>query len=285
MANMIDVVVSPGYKLSRQLGVVARYLMMCSLLIIFIGPFLWLVNVAFRGSGNIYEFQWIPENPTFANFTDTWSQFGFARAFINSVLVAFGSVFANIVLCSLAAYPLARMKFPGSKIVFLLILSTMMIPFQLYMIPLFLMCLKVGLYDTLIGMIIPTSVGAFGIYLIKQYYSSIPKDLEEAACIDGANEFQTWWLVMFPLTKPAVAALGIFVFVGSWSNFLWPLLIVYSEEKYTLPVQVAKLSGAFIDKTQYLAAGSVIAVLPIIILFFFLQKHFIGGITLGAVKG
>jgi putative chitobiose transport system permease protein len=201
------------------------------------------------------------------------------------VVVAAVTVFLNILLASLTAYPLARMKFPGSNLVFLFILSTIMIPFQLYMIPLYLTCMGIGLTDKLLGIILPTSVTAFGIYLIKQYYHTIPKDLEEAARIDGAGEFGIWFRIMLPLTKPALAALALFTFVGNWSSFLWPLIIINSPEKYTLPIAIAKLSGAFIDKTQYIAAGSVIAVFPVIVIFVFVQRYFISGLTIGAVKG
>lgn len=269
----------------RKIELAVRYIIMTALLVVFLGPFLWLVNIAFRGTGNIYELSLIPDDPTFQNFIDTWQNFGFGRAFLNSIIVAAMAVTSNILLCSLAAYPLARMDFPGKKIVFLMILATLMIPFQLYMIPLFLLCLRIGVVDTLIGIVLPTATGAFGIYLIKQYYTTIPRDLEEAGRIDGASEFGIWWRIMLPLTKPALAALGIFVFVGAWSNFLWPLIVINSDEKYVLTIQVAKLSGAFIDRTQYIAAGSVIAVFPVVVMFFFLQRFFIGGITLGSVKG
>ncbi len=262
-----------------------RYVALIALLSIFVGPFLWLLSVSFRGSGNIYSLELIPDDPTFENFIETWRNFGFGRAFLNSVIVAVVQVASNVLLCSMAAYPLARMKFPGSRVIFLLILSTLMIPFQLYMVPLFILSYNIGVGDTLIGIVLPAAAGAFGIYLVKQYYHTIPKDLEEAARIDGANEYSIWLLIMFPLTKPALAALGIFIFVQSWSNFLWPLVIINSLEKYTLPIAVARLSGAFVDKTQYIAAGSVIAVAPIIVLFFFLQRYFIGGMTLGSVKG
>jgi len=258
---------------------------LCALLLVFVGPFLWMISIAMRGSGNIYDLTLIPPHPTFDNYVEVWKSFGFARAFLNSVIVSVLCVGSNLVLCSLAAYPLARMEFPGSRLIFLLILSTLMIPFQLYMIPLFVLALRLGLADSLIGIVIPSAAGAFGIYLLKQYYATIPKDLEEAARIDGAGEFRTWWMIMLPLTKPALAALGIFIFVSSWSNFLWPLLIIQSDDKFVLPIAVAKLSGAFIDKTQYIAAGSVIAVAPILILFFFFQRFFIGGLTLGSVKG
>jgi len=261
-----------------------RYALMIALLVLFVGPFLWLLSISLRGSENVYSFNLIPKDPTLENFAHTWNAFGFARAFLNSVLVAAAVVSLNVLFCSMAAYPLARLRFPGSRVIFFLILSTLMIPFQLNMVPLYLLCLKLRLTDSLAGVILPGAAGAFGLYVIKQYYQTIPKDLEEAARIDGAGEFSIWWRIMFPLTKPAVAAMAIFVFVANWSSFLWPLIVLNSEEKYTLPIAVAKLSGAFVDRTQYIAAGSVIAVLPIIVLFFFLQRYFIGGLTLGSVK-
>lgn len=262
-----------------------KYLLLVALSGVFIGPFLWLVSIALRGSGSIYSFELIPSDATFQNFVETWQIFRLGRPFLNSILVTFAAVGLNLLLSSLAAYPLARLHFPGRTVVFVLILSTLMIPFQLYMVPLLLTCMKLRLFDTLAGVVLPGCVGAFGIFLIKQHYQTIPRDLEEAARIDGAGEFTIWAWIMFPLTKPALAALAIFVFVASWSNFLWPLIILQEESKYTLPIAIAKLSGSFVDKTQYIAAGSVIAVLPVIVFFFFLQKHFIGGMTLGAVKG
>lgn len=270
---------------SRALGLALRYTVMTALIGVFIGPFLWMFLIALREGGNIYQLTISFNEMTLSNFIEVSKMPGFRPAFLNSVLVAAMVVSSNILFCSLAAYPLARMEFPGSRLIFLVILGTLMVPFHLYMIPLYLLCVKVGLFDSLVGIAVPTAVGAFGIYLIKQYYHTIPKDLEEAARIDGASEFGIWWRIMFPLTKPAIAALGIFIFVGNWSSFLWPLLIISSEGKYTLPIAVAKLSGAFVDKSQYVAAGSVIAVAPVIVLFFFLQRYFIGGITLGSVKG
>jgi len=270
---------------TRAIELTVRYVLLVALVLVFIGPFVWMLSISFRQEGNIYALELLPENMTFQYYVEVWTQYNLARAFLNSILVAAGTVISNIVLCSLAAYPLARMRFRGSRLMFLLILCTMMVPFQLYMIPLFLLSLNLSLFDTIPGIIVPLSVGAFGIYLIKQYYQTIPMDLEEAARIDGANEFEIWWRIMFPLTKPAVAAMSIFIFVQSWSNFLWPLIVTDSPERAVLPVAVARLSGDFIDKTQYIAAGSVIAVAPVIVLFFFLQRWFIGGLTLGGVKG
>lgn len=271
--------------MGRMLLRAVHYAVLLALVVVFMGPFLWLVSLAFRGAGNIYSLQLIPDNPTWENFAYVWQTGGLRRAFLNSVIVAVAVVGLNVVLCSLAAYPLARMEFPGRRAVFLLILSTLMIPFQLYMIPLYLVSLRLHLDDTLIGIILPWSVGAVSIFLLKQYYSTIPKELEEAARIDGCNDLGVWWRIMVPLTQPAIAAMAIFVFVQNWSNFLWPLILLNSQDRYTLPLAIEKLSGAFIDKTQYIAAGSVIAVLPVIIMFFLLQRHFIGGLTVGGVKG
>lgn len=274
-----------GKKSTYYLFLALKYILLCGLVVIFVGPFFWLLSIALRESGNIYSLRLIPERATLRNFRETWTIFNLHRPFINSVLVAAATVFLNILLCSLAAYPLARLRFPGRQIIFFLILSTMMIPFQLYMIPLLLTCRKIGLDNSLLGIILPSGVGAFGIFMIKQYYHTIPKDLEEAARIDGAGEAGIWWQIMFPLTKPALATLAIFIFVANWSSFLWPLIILDNEELYTLPVAIARLSGAFIDKTQYLAAGSIIAITPVILFFLLLQRYFIGGITIGAVKG
>lgn len=266
-------------------GLLLRYVAMCAIAVLMIGPFYWLLTLSFRGGGNIYSFRLIPEQITFHNFIYAWTAAGLGISFLNSVIVGVASVGLNLLLASLAAYPLARLTFPGRTLIFYIILSTLMIPFQLYMIPLYLLCIRIGINDTLAGVYLPFCVGAFGVYLIKQYYHTIPKDLEEAARVDGAGEFTIWWRIMFPLTKPALATLAIFVFVFSWSNFLWPLIILNDPGKFTLPVAIARLIGVFVDKTHYLAAGSVIAIVPVIVLFLFLQRLFIGGLTLGAVKG
>lgn len=270
-------------RAGARLGLALRYAALSSLVLLFAGPFLWLASTSIRSAGNVYDLELIPSDPTFRYYREVWSQYHLDRAFLNSVAVALLQVGSNLLLCSLAAYPLARMKFPGSRLVFLLILSTMMVPFQLSMVPLFLLGLKLGLFDTLVGVVVPSAAGAFGIFLLKQHYASIPGDLEEAARIDGAGEFRIWAEIMMPLTKPALAALAVFVFVQSWSNFLWPLIVL--DRTQTLPVAIARLSGDFIDKTQYIAAGSVVAVAPVIALFFFAQRWFVGGMTAGSVKG
>jgi putative chitobiose transport system permease protein len=195
-------------------------------------------------------------------------------------------VIATVLVASLAAYPLARLDFYGRDIVFLLILATLMMPFQIYLIPLFLLVSRtMGLGNSVAGVVLPFTASVFGIYLIRQFYKTVPRDMEEAARVDGAGELRVWWQIMFPLTKPAVATLTVYTFVGSWSSFLWPLIILQDDRQQTLPVVLAKLTGSFMERQSLFAAGCVIAILPVILFFLLLQRWFLGGMTIGAVKG
>lgn len=256
--------------------------------IIFVGPFLWLLSTAVKSpSENIFSYPpvLIPEQFTLNNFVEVWNAIPLGRYFINSMIVAAISIVLNLVFSSLAAYPLARINFKGKDTIFYLILSTMMIPFQVIMIPIFIICMKLNLTNSYLGVILPTSVSAFGIFLMRQAYMAVPKELEETALIDGANLFDIWWKVIVPLTRPALATLAIFSFVSSWSDFLWPLIILKDTDKYTLPVGISYLAGTFSANWRLIAAGSLISIIPIIFLFIFLQRFFIGGASEGAVKG
>lgn len=256
--------------------------------IIFVGPFLWLLSTAVKSPAeNIFSYppSFIPEQFTLNNFLEVWKAIPLGRYFINSTIVAAISIILNLIFSSLAAYPLARLSFKGKDFIFYLILSTMMIPFQVIMIPIFIICMKLNLTNSYLGVILPTSVSAFGIFLMRQAYMSIPKELEETALIDGCSLFDIWWRIMIPLTKPAMATLAIFSFVASWSDFLWPLIILKDTDKYTLPLGISYLAGAFSANWRLIAAGSIISIIPIVIVFLFLQRFFIGGASEGAVKG
>jgi putative chitobiose transport system permease protein len=264
------------------------YLALIFFAVIFVGPFLWLLSTAVKSPAeNIFSYppQLIPEQFTLNNFTEVWKAIPLGRYFINSIIVAIISIVLNLVFSSLAAYPLARLNFKGKDFFFYLILSTMMIPFQVIMIPIFIICVKLNLTDSYLGVILPTSVSAFGIFLMRQAYMAVPKELEETALIDGAGLFDIWWRIIVPLTRPALATLAIFSFVASWSDFLWPLIILKDTDKYTLPVGISYLAGTFSANWRLIAAGSLISIIPIILLFIFLQRFFIGGATEGSVKG
>lgn len=250
-------------------------------------PFVWLLLTSLKGDEDVFAFppQIIPDALHFANYADTWRAVPFGAYILNSVLVSFASVVSNVLLASLAAYPLARMEFKGKPLFFVLILGTMMIPEQVIMIPLYQLTLQLGLLNTLTALVLPFSVNAFGIFLMRQFYLAVPKDLEDAAVIDGCSPFRIWWNVFVPLSRPAMATLAVFTFVGSWSAFLWPLVVLQETAKFTLPVGLSYLVGAFSANFKFVAAGAVIAVIPVLLVYVFMQRYFIEGILSGGVKG
>ena len=264
------------------------YLLLIVVSIIMVGPFLWLLATSLKsGSENIFAYppQFIPENPTLSNFGAVLEYFPFFTYLFNSTVVAILTVAANLLFCSLAAYPLARMNFRGKNIVFILIISTMMIPFQLLMIPIYILALNLGLQNTYLGLVLPHATTAFGIFLMRQAFLTIPYELDESARMDGANAFQIWWKILMPLVRPSMVTLAIFTFMMAWGDFLWPLIILNDQSMYTLPLGVQSLQGNFSSNWRYIAAGSIISVLPIIIVFALLQRYFIAGAMKGAVKG
>jgi len=268
--------------------VFATWVGLLALAVLTVGPFLWLLVTALKGGGeNIFAYPpslW-PAQPTLDNFRQVWDAVPFGRYFFNSVLVAVVAVALNLILASLAAFPLARMRFRGREPFFVMILATMMIPLPVIMIPLFVLSQRLGLLNSYSGLILPTAVSAFGIFLMRQAFLAIPREIEEAAVIDGANPWQVFWQVMLPLTKPSLATLAIFVFVGSWGDFLWPLIVLKDPDLYTLPVGISYLAGTFSANWRLIAAGSVLSIMPIVAVFIGLQRFFIGGQTAGAVKG
>ncbi len=268
------------------------FLILISILSLF--PFIWLISTALKGpEENIFAYPpiFIPKDITFNNFIGVWKQIPFLLYFFNSFIVAFFTVMLNLIFSSLAAYPLARMEFQGKKLIFSMVLSTIMIPFQAVMLPVYLIVLKLHLVDSYgmvngyLGLILPFAVNAFGIFLMRQAYLSIPKEMEEAAFIDGCSVFNIWRKILIPMTAPSLAVLAIFTFIGSWGEFLWPGIVLTNKTLYTLPVGVNDLQGMFSANWRYIAAGSIISIIPIIIFFICMQKYFVSGQNEGAVKG
>lgn len=251
-------------------------------------PLLWLISTAFKSpTENIFQFppQLLPSQPTFQNFIQVWQTNPFGRYLFNSTLVAFLTVGLNLLFCSLAAYPLARLNFRGKNAIFTAIVSTIMIPFQIVMIPLYILTVQLGLRNTYAGIIFPSLASAFGIFLLRQAFQGVPKELEEAARMDGCSEVGIWWFVMLPAIRPALITLAIFVFIGSWSDFLWPLIVVDRPEYYTLPLGVAMLAGTFSFDWRLIAAGSVISIAPILFFFLFVQRYIVATDAGSGVKG
>ena len=263
-----------------------------SLLSIF--PFIWLISTSLKGiDENIFAYppNLIPQDFTLKNYAEVWDKVNFIGYFINSMVVAGLTVLLNLVLSSLAGYPLARMSFKGKKVVFFSILATIMIPFQAIMLPVYIITLKLHLIDSVnaiagyLGLVLPFAVSAFGIFLMRQAFLKIPHEMEEAAIIDGCNVFQLFVKVIIPMVKPTLALLAIFTFIGSWGEFLWPSIVLTQDAMYTLPVGINNLQGMFSANWRLIAAGSVISTIPIIVFFLAMQKYFISGENDGAIKG
>ena len=268
-----------------------RLVMYCLLgviAIIMLFPLLWLISTSLKSpTENIFQSppQLLPSQPTSDNFVRVWQTNPFGQYLFNSTLIAVLTVGLNLLFCALAAYPLARLEFPGRDWIFTVIVSTIMIPFQIVMIPLYILTVQLGIRNTYIGVIFPAIASAFGIFLLRQAFQGVPKEMEEAARIDGCSELGLWWHVMLPAIRPALVTLAIFVFIGSWSDFLWPLIVLDRPELYTLPLGVAILAGTFSLDWRLIAAGSVISITPVLLFFLFLQRYIVPTEAGSGVKG
>lgn len=261
------------------------YALALALMLLSLGPAVWLVGVALADASVPMSRLPGPSEMTLDNFAGAWREGQLMRALINSVLVTLAQVGFNVVLASLAAYPLARMRFRGRGTLFMLILATIMVPEQVIVVPLFRTVVGMGLYDTLIAVFLPFSVTAFGVFLCRQAFLGIPTELEEAARLDGANALSIWRHVMLPLTGPTLATLAVFSVIAAWSNLLWPLIVLQDRENFTLPVAINQLLGVFATNQRYAYAGAVLAVLPVLVFFFAAQRLVKAGVLAGAVKG
>jgi putative chitobiose transport system permease protein len=204
---------------------------------------------------------------------------------LNSTIVSVLTVALNLLFCSLAAYPLARLSFRGREVIFSAIVATILIPFQIVMIPLYVLAVQLGLRNSYLGVIFPAIASAFGIFLLRQAFQGVPKELEEASRMDGCSDLGVWWHIMLPSIRPALVTLSIFVFIGSWSDFLWPLIVLDRPELYTLPLGVANLAGTFTLDWRLIAAGSVISIAPILLFFLAMQHYIVPSETGSGVKG
>jgi putative chitobiose transport system permease protein len=282
----------PGPGHARQRAVLLEnlfwYLVLCLIASITILPFLWVLLTSFKGPHDaIYSVppQFIPRDFTLDNYVRVWKLLPVANFFINSVLVAVVTVVLNLLFTSLAAYPFAKMVFPGRDVIFYLLLATFVVPPQLTFIPSFILAVNVfHYYNTLFALIFPSLATVFNIFLLRQAFKAVPNDLLDAARIDGASELRIWWSVVIPVIRPSLATAAIFTFVNSWNDFFWPSLMLKTRANMTLPVGLVALQGAFASDSRAVAAGVVLTIIPILIVFVTLQRQFVRGLS-GAVKG
>ena len=277
-----------SYKPRQSWRNVVRYGWLGAIAILMLFPLLWLISTSLKApTENIFQFppQLWPSQPTLDNYVRVWHTNPFGTYLFNSSAIALLSVGLNLTFCALAAYPLARLNFRGKEVIFSLIISTIMIPFQIVMIPLYILTVQLGIRNTYIGIIFPEIASAFGIFLLRQAFAAVPKEMEEAARMDGCSELGLWWHIMLPAIRPALMTLAIFVFIGSWSDFLWPLIVIENPQLYTLPLGVNKLAGTFSLDWRLIAAGSIISVAPVLGLFLFLQRYIVPTDAGSGVKG
>ncbi|HEY0139956.1 MAG TPA: carbohydrate ABC transporter permease [Thermoanaerobaculia bacterium] len=250
-------------------------------------PLLWMLSASLMPAGEATAFppRVVPSVPTLEHYRSLFTRLNLGRAFLNSILVAIVATFASLLFNSMAGYAFAKLNFRGRDRIFSILVASLAIPAQVAMLPLFLMLKSMGLVNTYAGVLIPYMASIYGLFLVRQFMVSVPDDLLAAARIDGAGELEIYWKIILPLARPVLATLAIFTFMSAWNDFMWPLIILTDDERYTMPVAVASLVGEHAQDLELMMASSVITVIPVLALFFILQKQYIAGLMAGSVKG
>jgi multiple sugar transport system permease protein len=250
-------------------------------------PLFWMVSASLMSTGEAATFppHVVPDKPTLAQYRELFLRLNLGRAFLNSAIVASAVTFFSVLFGSMAGYAFAKLRFGARERLFGILLIALIIPPQVGMLPLFLLMKSLGLVNSYWGAIIPSMATVFGIFMIRQFMLSVPQELLEAARIDGAGEWRIYWSVVLPLARPILATLATFMFMSTWNDFMWPLIILSDQTRYTLPVALANLSGEHVQDIELMMAGSVVTVLPVLAVFLFLQRYYIAGIMQGSVKG
>jgi len=252
-----------------------------------VGPLLWMVSASFMPAGQANQVPppLLPDPPTGEHYAALFSRLRLGRYALNSAMVSVSATLLSVLLNGMAGYAFAKLRFRGRDALFQVLLLGLVIPSQVAMLPLFLLFKSLGLVNSLVGAVVPLTATIFGIFMVRQYARSIPDELLDAARIDGASEGRIFWTVVLPLLRPILVTLAIFTFMSAWNDFMWPLVILNDESRYTLPVALASLSGEHVQDTELMMAGAVLTVLPVLAVFVFLQRHYVRGLTLGGVKG
>jgi len=255
--------------------------------LVYIGPFLFSLSISFNADKNVFEWpiKLFPETLTLDNYKNVWNELPFGKWLFNSVLVTTIQTVTNVFFSALAGFAFARLEFKGRKLIFGLLLSSLMIPGIILLVPKFIILNEFQLINSYGGLIIPGLVGVTNIFLMKQFFETIPKDLEQAALIDGCSYFRIFWQVFLPISKPALAAVAIYTFQGSWNEFLWPVIVTYTEDMYTLPLGMASLRTELLTDWPLLMAGTILISLPTLMIFIIFQRYFVQGVASSGLKG
>jgi len=278
---------SSSIRKRRRAGEVFTYGLAIFLGISMLVPFLWMLSTSLMNEFDVYQYppRLLPLDPVWSNYPNALTAAPFARFFLNSAIMSLFIVFGHLFTAATAGYAFARLSFPGRDKIFIVFLANLMVPIIVLLIPRFLLVSALGWVDTYMGLIITELVSVWGIFLMRQYFLSIPRELEDAARIDGASEWQIFWKVALPLAKPALATVALFSFVETWKSFLWPLIVTRSMTMRPVEVGIAAFHSLYFSNWPYQMAAAVVAVIPILALFFLTQRYFVRGIQLAGLKG
>ncbi|WP_414649931.1 carbohydrate ABC transporter permease [Devosia sp.] len=283
---MSDLTTTPPLKFAKlRPRVVITWTVLLIGGLIMVTPLLYMFSTSLKSAGQVFDLRLIPVAPTFDNYVKVLANGDFMRWFVNSTVIASIVTLSNCFFDSLVGYTLAKFRFRGRQLVFIAILSTLMIPTEMLVIPWYLMSSQLGWLDSYWGIMFPGLMTAFGTFLMRQFFAGVPDDFLEAARIDGLNEFEIWWKVAMPLVTPAVAALAIFTFLGNWTAFFWPLIVTTSRELYTLPIGISSFSDAQDTKWEMIMTGAALATIPTLLVFLLLQRFIVRGVMLAGLKG
>ena len=274
-------------KPSETISTVLLHLVLIIGAIFMVVPFLWMLLTSLMTTAQAFAVppSFIPNPFMWSNYPQSFNALPFNLAYMNSAIVAVSVTVVQLITCAMAAYAFARIQFPGREIIFFVFLATMMIPFQLTIIPIFLTMKQIGLLDTLLSLILPPALfSAFGVFLLRQFILGLPLELEEAAIVDGANRWTIFWQIILPLLRAPLAALGIFTFIGQWNDFFRPLIMLNTPTNFTVPLMLNQFRGQYATEWTLVMAGSVIAILPLLIVYVLAQRHIIAGIAMTGLK-
>jgi len=274
-------------RAARVIGKTLLYALLLGLAVVALIPFAWMISSSLKIDRDVFRYPmvWIPAQPRFENYALIWERVSLLRYFSNTAILACAVTFMQLLTSSFAAYAFAKLRFRGRDALFMAYIGTIAVPWQVYMLPQFILMRSIGLYDTLWALIALQSFSAFGVFLMRQFYLGIPGDLNEAARIDGLSEYGIWLHIMLPLSKPAIATLTIFTFVNTWNDFLGPMIYLTRDANKTIQVGLRRFIQAYTADYHLIMAASLCSLVPVTVVFLFLQRYFIEGIATTGIKG
>ncbi len=285
--RQLQVATVPNKRKPFPFGTLFTVLILGFCAILMIAPFLWIISAAFGKTTEVFVLppRWFPQNPSLENFESVFNQVPYGQFMLNSLKLAIVVTFGQLITCSMAAYAFARLDFPGKNILFLILISALMIPGQITIVPLFILVRNLGLYNTHTALILPGLINPFGVFLLRQYFITIPTELEDAARVDGANVFTIYWRIILPLAGPALTTLAILTFVGMWNSYFFPLIMINSPDLQVITVGLTLLRGQYgAGALGPIAAALTMAIVPVLIVFIALQKYIIKSIVSSGLK-